>query len=28
VIFFGDSSEIVARAKICASELQFRLLST
>jgi hypothetical protein len=28
VIFFGDSSEIVAIAKICASKLPFHLLST
>jgi hypothetical protein len=28
VIFFGDSSEIVARAKICVSKLPFHLLST
>jgi hypothetical protein len=28
VISFGDSSEIVARAKICASKLPFHLFST
>jgi hypothetical protein len=28
VIFLGDSSEIVARAKICASKPRFHLLST